>query len=384
MKRLILIFMTMFVSGLFTAPATTGTYRVIVSEVMGILKDTAVVSVDTNTVIVGFVALPNRIVLLPGEQQSLSGRATYSNGSVKVPSLTYTLLGGGSISRSTYTAPTVAGRYAVIIGVSGTNFRDTVDVIVELPEAPPTTINQLLFSDGFETGDYQTRQNGVYWASTPWTQVITGHARTGGNKSARINQGNSKNWGELRFAGLPQLPEVFVQYYIYQPSGLELPYLGPSVLVLVDGKNDKFIRLWSGKYNNFTIKYGASTWGLNGVGAIGSEFGTNGVMGEGGTPFRQLNKFPFIGKTEYLGRWVKVQVRAKVATVANNDGILQIWIDGVLATNKKHLPTYPSNGAFNYFEAGYLMGWANSGFQEGQYIYIDDLTISTGGFPSNS
>jgi hypothetical protein len=330
---------------------------------------------------IGFYATPNRVVLLPGEQQRLSGRATYSDGSVKVPSLTYTLLGGGTMSSGTYSAPMVSGKYTVIVSASGTTFRDTVDVIVEQPDTPPVTIDRLLFADGFESGGYLTKQNGVYWQSTPWTQVVDGHARAGGTRSARLNQGNSKNWGELRFDGLPQLPEVFVQYYLYQPSGLESPSVGPRVLVAVNGENDKFIRLWSASYTKFTIKYGASTWGTGGVGAIGSEFGTDGVMGEGGTPYRQANKFPFIGQSEYLGRWVKVQVRAKVATAANNDGILQIWIDGVLATNKKHLPTYPTNGASNFFEAGYLMGWANSGFQVGQYMYIDDLTISTGGFP---
>jgi hypothetical protein len=376
---------TVSASGLYTAPSTAGTYRVIVAHTGGTLRDTSEVTVGSTTAteatIVSFRAHPTRVVLLPGEAQNSSARATYSDGSAKVPSLTHSVIGGGTISRGVYTAPMVPGTYGVVVRATGTAFVDTMEVVVEQPQTPPTTIDRLLFSDGFESGGYLTRQNGVYWESTPWTEVISGHARAGGARSARLNQGNSKNWGELRFAGLPRLSEVFVQYYLYQPSGLESPAVGPKVVVPVDGENDKFIRLWSESYTRFTVKYGASTWGTGGVGGIGSEFGTNGSMGEGGNSFRQVNKFPFIGRNEYLGRWVKVQVRAKVATPANNDGILQVWIDGVLATNKKHLPTYPTNGVSNFFEAGYLMGWANSGFQPGQYMYVDDVTISTGGFP---
>jgi hypothetical protein len=80
---------------------------------------------------------------------------------------------------------------------------------------------------------------------------------------------------------------------------------------------------------------------------------------------------------------VTIRIRAKVPTAANNDGVIQIWVDGVLASNKTNLPGYPPDGIGNYFESGYLLGWANSGFQEGQSMFIDDVSISVGGFSSN-
>jgi len=33
---------------------------------------------------------------------------------------------------------------------------------------------------------------------------------------------------------------------------------------------------------------------------------------------------------------------------------------------------------FNYFEDGYLLGWANSGFNEETVMYIDNVVFSTG------
>ncbi len=42
---------------------------------------------------------------------------------------------------------------------------------------------------------------------------------------------------------------------------------------------------------------------------------------------------------------------------------------------------YPAQGDGNFFRNGYLMGWANTGFDATTFVYIDDFTISTGGFP---
>jgi hypothetical protein len=77
-------------------------------------------------------------------------------------------------------------------------------------------------------------------------------------------------------------------------------------------------------------------------------------------------------------------VHVKAASSANNDGVIQIWRDGVQIVSATNLPTYPSGGAGNYYNFGYLLGWANAGFAQATNVYIDDVTFSTTSSTANS
>jgi hypothetical protein len=331
---------------------------------------------------------PKTVSVSAGDTVRFSAQATWSTGRTTLPPVTYSTTGGTVTSTGRYTAPATTGTYRVVVEHSGGTLRDTAVVTVQGEAAPPNQSGvTVLFRDGFETGDFSHRQGNVRWTSTPWVDVTSDIAHNG-IRSARFRQGASKNWGELRFGGLPQVPEVFIQFHLYQPNGQESPFLGPRVRVPVDGMNDKFFRLWSGPYNNSHIKYGASTWGAGGVGRLGTEFMRNDGtrmqgMGQGGSAFALSPKPPFIGAEAYLGRWVSVRIRCRVSSPANNNGVIQIWLDDQLVADRQGLPSFSFDGIGNFFESGYLLGWANSGFQAGQHMYIDDVVISTGGFSTN-
>ena len=240
-----------------------------------------------------------------------------------------------------------------------------------------------LFADGFESGALSFTQSGIAWISNAWVDVTTVIAHAGG-RAARFRQGESTNFAELRFGGLPNLPEAFIQFYLYLPSGTESPSVGPKVLVL-GGRNDKFFRLWGNTDSDYGVlpgdKVGASLWGDGQDGGLGIEYmyapptGAQWGMGEGPTPMRTL----FVTDAN-RGRWVRMRIHAKVASAANNDGVVQIWADDILILSNTALHSYPGAGAPNTFTTGYLLGWANNGFQAGQYTYIDDVVISRGGF----
>jgi len=244
----------------------------------------------------------------------------------------------------------------------------------------------VLFADGFESGALGTVQNGVRWTGNPYVDVTGSFGRAGG-KSARFRQGaplGDGTWAELRFGGLPRLSEVFVQYYLYMPNGAETPSVGPKVTVLNPGGNDKFFRIWADDYNA-APKYGASTWSRPGnIGVLGSEYtyvADNGEvwgMGQGPTPSPVVPLIIDANK----GRWLQIRIRTKVSGPDNRSGVIQIWVDGVLMVNDTSLHTYAPGGTRNYFANGYILGYANSGFQPGQFMYVDDVKISTGGFPN--
>jgi hypothetical protein len=121
----------------------------------------------------------------------------------------------------------------------------------------------VLFGDSFESNNLSFAQNGISWISNASVDVTSAIAKTG-TRAARFRQGDSGNWAELRFGGLANLPEVFIQFYIYYPSGTESPSVGPKVVV-TGTLNDKFFRLWGAKDADYAAnpgnKVGASIWG---------------------------------------------------------------------------------------------------------------------------
>ena len=79
------------------------------------------------------------------------------------------------------------------------------------------------------------------------------------------------------------------------------------------------------------------------------------------------------------GRWMHFQFHARLGTGPEAlDGLMEIWVDGVKTTavdrktGQPGLDLFNSKG-MNYFNQGYLLGWANSGFDEDTYIFIDDV-----------
>ena len=261
-----------------------------------------------------------------------------------------------------------------------------VPAVDTTPKIPPPTSDPgvtILFSDSFESGNLSAKQNGVSWISSAYVDVASTIARSG-SRAARFNQGTSKNWSELRFGGLPDLGEVFIQYYLYMPSGKESPSVGPRVRVL-GGYNDKFFRLWGGGYEEADgIKVGASIWGdaSKQDGQLGTEYqyrppsGAQWGMGQGIDGLTA----PFVIDAN-RGRWIQMRIRATPATAANNDGVIQIWADGRLILSQTSVHNYGGSTAPKGYTAGYLLGYANNGFPAGQVMYIDDVTISVGGFP---
>ena len=259
----------------------------------------------------------------------------------------------------------------------------------------PVTVN-VVFQDDFESGDFAHTQNGVKWSSAVYLDVTTALAH-GGTHAARFREGDSGTWSELRFDGLTNLPEVYLQYYLYLPSGTESPSVGPKVKIL-GTLNDKFFRLWGGgdagysfgagnSTNPFSNKVGASTWGDgSGVdGNLGIEYsysaaGSQWGMGQGPTSNPTV---PFIVDAN-RGRWVQIRIRAKNATVANNDGVVQIWVDGVLTLDQHALVDGNIYGVAvagpTGYTTGYLLGYANNAWPASQVVYLDDFTITTGSF----
>ena len=249
-----------------------------------------------------------------------------------------------------------------------------------------------IFSDGFESGDLSHTDGAAKWYGSVRTDVtnVISHS---GKYSLRARY-EAKPIGQ--YANAEQhfdlgsnagFPDLWIQFYIYYPDGTE--GIGPKYVRRTNtgcglGCNDKIIRIWGApdRTNNgppATVGGGASTWPTSSGGSVfGAEYYTKLCDGTitSGQGRHHIPQFNFVNANT-LGNWIKVKYRKKVASPANNDGIIQIWMNDVLMTDERNVPGYPGDGCINAFTAGYLFGWSNTGFNKETYIYMDDVTFST-------
>lgn len=375
--------------GLFTAGQLAGTFAVVAHCACGVIA--------SRSVEIGFGAAqlqkltihPKAVTLASGATQQFTVTANWSTGATDLPPVTWRASGGSVNSEGLFRAPESAtGPIIVYVQHRGSQVRDSAVVTSATgPEGSPlnpVSGVKVLYQDDFESGDSKTTQNGIRWTEMAWVSVTSAISR-GGGKSLRFGFDEHPQRSEARFGGLAELPEVYLQYWLYQPNGRENPSVG--VDVPTPGKlNDKFFRLWGRTYGtDNNVMYGASTWN----GEIGVEYrrvrpdGNLESMGQAGAAILPDVRtwVPFFGNPEYKGRWVRVGIRCKVASPNTSNGILQVWLDDKLVLDRQHLDSHAGPGGLNAFTDGYLLGAASNGFARGARLYIDDFTISIGGFP---
>lgn len=262
-------------------------------------------------------------------------------------------------------------------------------IIIVLLTAPAKGITAPIITDSFESGDLSHTENGFQWYGGQGNLkpvVSSDIAHTGNNSLKFTFRGVSEDkdsWSEQRFDMGKAYPEVWVQFYIYFPDGSE--GIGPRYIHRMPG-NNKFIRLWGSESRRddgtATVAGGASLFQTK---TVSSKIGAEYKVIYNGSITKHMGRYGIeahpMAIDSTLGTWIKYKYHVKAATAANNDGVIQIWINDVLVTDEQSLDTYPGNGYLNAYTAGYLLGWANSGFDEDTNIYIDDFEISTNSLP---
>jgi hypothetical protein len=254
------------------------------------------------------------------------------------------------------------------------------------------------------TNNFNTTKNGVRaWANATiavWPcdhPTAKGPSLLGGSHVYRINNNAGEAGGEWRFDLGADYDEVFMEYWVYFASGAESPSFGNPVRSGSDGGgNDKVFRLYNGPGGNASSAYDADTkYGM-------SMRSPSSIVGEAQSLYMEIQttltvdppnantgpgevsptvRIPYTAP-QYSGRWTRHRIRCKSATVANNDGIMQVWLGNDLVLNRTDLNTYAvlsGAGVRNSFRYGYLFGFRNSNVDNSR-IYIDNVTFSTGGF----
>jgi hypothetical protein len=265
---------------------------------------------------------------------------------------------------------TSAGTKTVSVVVLGNHLdsRPTCDADGEIiPPAP----GDPFFEDDF-TGPAFHPANGFTWDTSDQVTAVN----FDGRDCARVAYLTPGGSGTLPFNMGQQLAEGWVQWDIYVGDTFEHENTSPN--------NKKFFQFWRTTYSDVaggTWRFGceyttnSGTTPNSNIRWMSSRYDSNSNDSSGmGMPD---NGTPFIGGSGPIPKetWKQIRIHWKASTDrVTADGVLQMWIDGVLEWSQ-------TDGKFNNFNAspadcwiqnGYFMGAANGGFPDNPtYFYID-------------
>lgn len=278
--------------------------------------------------------------------------------------------------------------------------------ILLLSLSPLTSSAEVLFFDGFESGDMSTtNSDGFTWGANNRTSVVTMDPTSGqgtclgneigaraiwnngaicnpsypiysdwtaktGRNSLRFRYAAGEEWAEQQFTLGGEYPELWMAFWLRVP-----------VNFYKSGGNFKLWRIWMGDYANEGTK-------------VGSEFrnappeypdGSANVYLKAGTESGDTAHYaPFITVPDDRGRWMHIVVYVKPNTeVDSANGIIRQWrrwadeSEYTLMNESVDRNIQPSNGDIQGFNIGYLMGWANGAYAETTEFLLDDFTLST-------
>ena len=232
----------------------------------------------------------------------------------------------------------------------------------------------VIFEDGFESGNLSTTQNGFRWVGSTRTEVNSVNPRTGSRSLQffyHANADGEDGWSEQRFALGGNYTDIWAAYDMRIPNNYYHRDQSDSA------NNKGFLYLWSGDYASPSgPMLGPEFWPLG----DGSSKASIRLFGRGYDQHIGSGVCPNPIKLSDRGKWFRIVAHYKYASSANNDGIVQIWKqypDGTqeVACSITNGAWYAANSPG--FDSGYILGWANSGYSEDTYFYVDNFKVAT-------
>lgn len=243
------------------------------------------------------------------------------------------------------------------------------------------------FSDGFETGDTLHTENGALWTDTKAVNLL--NPRTGAYAAEFFYPGEIRgedSSSELHFE-LPTLAqEVFIEWYVRIPTNF---YHRPEQADGFGSDNNKFLFAADlnegeagpgdglGYHVKSIIEFRAQGADVVGDSVLRPTWGTNqdrgGVLVSGwGVPVVQ----EFIVAAD-RGFYVRYRAQFRASDPGQSNGIVRVWKNDTLMSNHTTLANESVDGTSNGYKKFYFMGYANSGYTDDTYFYLDDVKFYT-------
>lgn len=277
---------------------------------------------------------------------------------------------GGTVTGSFVS--TNAATVTVGATVLGTTVPNTATVVVGGAPPTPPPEGDPFYSTDFDTGAF-VNANGFVWGGSTRSTISTNQPRSGTHSLRMAYQAaaaGADSRTEQRFNLGQNLSEVWFEWYYYLPANYTIRS-GESP------NNNKWFRLWGDDYSALN-KVGAST-------SFDAAFDDNSKLrfeyiyktytggGIGFGPSGQQSPAADFGGA-MKDAWTRVRMHLKMVTAAQNDGVMELWFDNTKAIDFQSVPAiYDSSKP--YWNQGYVLGAANSGFTDETVIYLDDFKV---------
>lgn len=373
-------------TGLFTAGTTAGRFSLIATCACGLVATSTVDVAQLTTLRIS----PKTVSLAAGATQQFATTALWSTGATTLPPISYSATGGTVTSAGVYTAPSTAGTYRVIVAHTNGSARDTAVVTVGETTnnggGTTTPSGSMFFSDDFDNGQ-RNSANGFVWAGTP-TQTeprISNERAFSGTHSMRFQYNatpfGGQAWSEERFDMGRYLSELAFEYMLYVPANFK----HRDAPLNSAGTNNKFFSLWRDQYGG-----DKGSWEIS-VGWVRTNdlesyalFHSTRSIHNWIAPFDQRDKFIGSNTPMKPGQWNRIRFYVKASTyrgtLPTGDGIMKMWINNTLffSTTTGNFNNFDPSLVGTTLRLGYLMGYANSGFDETTVFFIDAIKFYSG------
>ena len=259
-----------------------------------------------------------------------------------------------------------------------------------------------IYSTSFESGsisNVKVLQNGFSWGEGTYTSVSSERSKSG-NYSLKFRfkatpELDGDSWSEQRFNLGGYYPDIWIKYDLFIPGNYVHRTVKPKSTAQTNNKGH--IALWAGKYSNpgaegpaLLTQLWSAHWSDTAISqavttAISSINDVRVLNNNYNDPGEENGRSSKAIVESDRGHWMTIVIHAKYATTANNDGVFEIWKTDWKGNTIKLIDiqdgpwygTQPNGNPARGFEKGYLLGWANSGFEEETILYLDNITFST-------
>jgi hypothetical protein len=210
------------------------------------------------------------------------------------------------------------------------------------------------------------------WGYSGNTSVVSTKARTG-TYSLQCQFGTDYYAEQMLSLGASaQVTEVWFEWYQWFADGTEgLGSIATHITDLPGSDNNKGIRVWPTVYDGdgwgykVGFSFDAARDGSQAMYCY-NEIRNGSGMSPTGSGFA-------IAETS-LGKWVLVRLHYKCATVANNDGVIYLEIDGV-SEGATNVANY--NSTENWMRNVRIFGATNRYYSDVTRWWIDDFKVYT-------
>ena len=237
----------------------------------------------------------------------------------------------------------------------------------------------LIVSEDFELfAAHDPNQNGFYWKTVNNTAAVFEPDNTSNTVLSFEYEGNSDlsedAHAQQSFGIGTNQQELWFSYWLFVPENYQ--HRSPTGT----GNNKAFFTIWGGSYSGSNVHSRTEFWRKDDNTSIISF-----AYKKHNDAYTSHYFTDSDGRTDIVGietvdhgQWMDVVVQIKVSDKDVTNGAFNIWKNGTLLASWRDLDNSSADGITdNAYTDGYLLGWANSGFDETTTFYLDDFKLGT-------